>query len=144
MKCRDNRLAAGALSSVVELLSPATLINHEVQEFFAGLSAHSDVASELGAALTRLGEYQIFYSRQSEYGALYAVTAQIAFCGAAGMRDTYWRLRPSDLSIARATGASPASIGPEWVRIECFRDDWPNPDLPHWALRAYDYARTGT
>lgn len=119
------------------------LINTEAQEFFASLSAHSDVASELGAALKRLGEYEIVRANRLEYGAFYAVTTNIAFCGASGMHDTYWRLRPSDIAIALASGADPAPIGPDWVKIECFRADWPTPDLLHWALRAYDFARTG-
>jgi len=117
--------------------------NPEVQEFFAPLSAHSDLASELASSLKRLGEYEIVRANRLEYGACYAVTAQLAFCGASGMRDTYWRLRPGDVAIALESGAKPAPIGPDWVRIECFRADWPKPDLLHWALRAYDYARTG-
>ncbi|HZQ75378.1 MAG TPA: hypothetical protein VFB08_20885 [Burkholderiales bacterium] len=46
-------------------------------------------------------------------------------------------------AIALATGGVEAPIGPEWVRIELFRPHWPKPDLAHWALRAYDFARTG-
>ncbi|MEO7862492.1 MAG: hypothetical protein ABIU05_19070 [Nitrospirales bacterium] len=93
--------------------------------------------------MKRLGDYEVVRANAVEYGALYAVTSQVAFCGASGMRDTYWRLRPGDLAIAIASGAEPAPIGPEWVKIECFRFNWPRPDLSHWALRAYDYARTG-
>ena len=59
------------------------------------------------------------------------------------MYDTFWCLRPDDYKIAIATGAEPAPIGPEWVKITLFRADWPQPDLAHWALRAYDFARTG-
>lgn len=118
--------------------------NLEVQKFFAPLSAHSDVASELIGSLKRLAEYELVRANQLEYGAFYAITSQIAFCGASGMRDTYWKLRPSDVAIALASGAEPAPIGAYWVKIECFRADWPKPDLLHWALRAYDYARTGS
>ncbi len=119
------------------------LKNPEVKKFFKPLSAHSDVAEELLKSLRRLGEYEVVQANALEYGAFYAVTSQVAFCGASGMRDTYWRLRPSDRDIAIASGAEPASIGAEWIKIECFRSNWPNPDLMHWALRAYDYARTG-
>jgi len=119
------------------------LRNPEADRFFAPLSAHSDVGAEIIGALKRLGEYELVRANSIEYGAFYAVTSQVAFCGASGMRDTYWRLRPSDVSIAYASGAEPTSIGPDWVKIECFRSDWPKPDLLHWALRAYDYARTG-
>lgn len=122
---------------------PSMLTNTEAQHFFAPLSAHSDVATELAAAVKRLGEYEIVRANRLEYGALYAVTKNIAFCGASGMRDTYWRLRPGDIAIALSSGADPAPVGPDWVRIQCFRADRPTPDLSHWALRAYDFARTG-
>ena len=65
------------------------------------------------------------------------------FCGAAGMDATYWRLRPSDASVALQSGAESATIGAEWVKILSFRCDWPRPDLAFWALRAYDFARAG-
>jgi len=57
--------------------------------------------------------------------------------------DTFWRLRPGDYEIAIRSGAEPAPIGPEWVQFTLFRSDWPKADLAHWALRAYDFARTG-
>ena len=116
--------------------------NAEVIAFFAPLSAHSDVANELEAALKRLGDYRLaFMDRQ--FGALYAITEDIIFCGASGMNHTFFRLRPADLDTAFKTGAEPCGIGPEWVRIPLFRNDWPAPDLPFWALRAYDFAQTG-
>src|SRR3989304_1124463 len=118
------------------------LRNPEAEQFFETLSAHSDVGGEFLAALKRLGEYER-RGNIKEYGAPYAVTAGFVFWGAAGMSDTYWRLRPSDLKIAIATGAEPVTIGPEWVKITLFRSDWPKPDIAHWALMAYDFARTG-
>ena len=119
------------------------LKNSEVRTFFEPLSAHSDVATALLSSLKRLGEYEIVQANSNDYGAFYAVTSQIAFCGVSGMSDTYWRLCPSDVAISIVTGAERATMGPEWVKIECFRSDWPEPDLFHWALRAYNYARTG-
>jgi len=59
------------------------------------------------------------------------------------MDATYWRLRPLDLSVALRSGAEQAPIGSGWVQMISFRDDWPRPDLSFWALRAYNYARTG-
>ncbi len=119
------------------------LKNPEVERFFQPLSAHSDVAEEFLASLKQLGDFEIFQERKIEFGAIYVVTSQVAFCGTSGMRDTYWRLSQADAAIAVASGAEVASIGPGWVKIECFRSDWPKQDLNHWALRAYDYARTG-
>ena len=65
------------------------------------------------------------------------------FCAAAGMGPGFWRLRQADVDVALATGARRTELGPEWVEIELFQANWPKPDLAQWALRAYDYARTG-
>jgi hypothetical protein len=118
------------------------LQNPEAEAFFLPLSAHSDVTSELLTALRRLGEYEIRYAPRN-FGAAYAVTKSTLFCGAVAMKATYWRLRPKDVSVALATGAVRAPLGDDWVMIELFRSAWPRPDLPFWALRAYDFARTG-
>jgi hypothetical protein len=116
--------------------------NSEAEAFFLAQSAHSDVADELLTSLKPLGEYEVLYA-SGEYGAIFATTNGTVFCGAAGMNHTYWRLRPADYEVALATGAARAPIGPGWVTIELFRSDWPKPDLEFWALRAYDFARTG-
>jgi len=118
------------------------LHNPEVEKYFSKLSAHSDVAEEFLKSLKRLGDYQVSGGGK-DYAALYVVTKGLVFCAAAGMSETYWRLRPSDIKIARATGANPSAVGPEWVEVVLFRSDWPKPDIAHWALRAYDFARTG-
>jgi hypothetical protein len=114
------------------------------EAFFGPLSAHGDVAAELVSALakSKLGEYRT-HSAPREYGAVYGVTADTVFCGAAGMATTYWRLSSADRAIALATGATESEVGPEWVEITLFRSDWPTPDLPHWARCAYRYARSG-
>jgi hypothetical protein len=114
----------------------------DAERYFSKLSAHSDVAEEFRRALNRLGDYEV-RGRGDDFPALYAVTQGLIFGAAAGMDDTYWRLRPRDVTIALATGASVAAVGPGWVQITLFRGDWPKPDIAHWALRAYDYARTG-
>jgi hypothetical protein len=116
--------------------------NADVAAFFAPLSAHSDVALALETALKPLGDYRIaFMDRQ--FGALYALTEDTIFCAASGMNHTFFRLRPADIDTALATGAEPCGVGPEWVRMVLFRNDWPAPDLRFWALRAYDFAKTG-
>lgn len=115
--------------------------NPEAESFFRSLSAHDDVASAFTEALERLGEYRV-QRAPGEYGALYAVTKDTVFGGVAGQASTYWRLRPGDVATALACGATQA-IGPDWVELVLFRTNWPAPDLPFWALRAYDFARTG-
>ena len=118
------------------------LRNPEAEQFFSSLSAHSDVGDALFSSLKKLGEYET-RGNIKEFGAPFVITAETVFCGAAGMQDTFWRLRPDDHKIAIATGAEPAPIGKEWVKISLFRSDWPQPDLSHWSLRAYDFARIG-
>ena len=117
-------------------------LNPEAERFFLARSARDEVGSALIESLKPLGEYEVRGNLRA-YKSPYAVTAGIVFCGAAGTSDTFWRLRPADREIALATGAESAQIGAEWVRIALFRPNWPEPDLAHWALRAYNYARTG-
>jgi hypothetical protein len=118
--------------------------NPEAEAFFTALSAHDDVASELRSALSKakLGDCNVRCAPR-EYGAVFGVTADTVFCGAAGMATTYWRLSDADRAIALATGALKSTIGPEWVEVTLFRSDWPAPDLVHWGRCAYRYARTG-
>jgi hypothetical protein len=115
--------------------------NAEAEAFFVARSAHSDVASEFTAALAKLGQYEL-RSAPQDYGAQYAITADVVFGGAAGMASTYWRLSAEDRAIALATGAAETELGADWVEVRLFRADWPNPDLRHWALRAYGHARS--
>ena len=118
------------------------LLNPDAERFFLDRSAHDEVGTALLKSLERLGDYEV----RGDLGnckAPYAVTAGLVFCGASGMNDTYWRLRPADHAIALASGADPADLGPDWVRIALFRPGWPQVDLAHWALRAYEFARTG-
>jgi hypothetical protein len=114
--------------------------NPEAEQFFAPLSAHSDVTEKLHGALKRLGKYEI-RGNLKEYGAMYVVTAETVFCGAVGTNDVFFRLRPENYEIALATGAKPAPIGPGWVKIQLFRSNWPDPDIAFWTLKAYDFAR---
>jgi len=120
------------------------LQNPEIATYFDKLAAHSDASSEVLSAVKELGEYEVRYgSKPSEYPALYVVTRNIAFCAASGMCSTYWRLRPSDVDIAARTGADRTGLGPEWVEFKLYQLGWPKLDMPHWALRAYDFARKG-
>ena len=118
------------------------LVNPDAERFFLERSARDEVGTALIESLKPLGEYEV-RGELRRYKSPYAVTANIVFCGAAGTSDTYWRLRAEDVGIALATGAEQAPLGADWVKIPLFRPKWPKPDLGHWALRAYDYARTG-
>ena len=91
------------------------VVNPEAEQFFLSRSAHDGVGTALLESLKPLGEYEL-RGELRQYKSPYAVTANIVFCGAARRR---------------------------LVRIALFRPNWPKPDLGHWALRAYSYARTG-
>jgi hypothetical protein len=115
--------------------------NPEAESFFMARSAHDEVGVALLAALKPLGEYEL-RGDLGRYKSPCAVTRDTVFCGAAGMHDTFFRLAPRDRDVALKTGADPApEIGADWVRIALFRPDWPKPDLAHWAMRAYVFAR---
>ena len=125
------------------LLEKHALANPEAETFFLTRYARDEVGMAVIDSLKKCGEYEVRGDLRI-YRSPYAVTANVVFCGAAGMCDTFWRLRPRDRAIALASGAAEAVIGPEnWVRIELWRPNWPAPDLAHWALAAYDFARRG-
>ncbi len=132
----------GVSTSGELLLEKHALVNPEAEAFFLSRSARDEVGMALMDALKKCGEYEVRGDLRI-YRSPYAVTANVVFCGAAGMCDTFWRLSPRDRAIALESGAREADIGAEWMRIELWRPSWPAPDLAHWALRAYDFARTG-
>ena len=117
-------------------------MSNTAETFFTSRQAHSDVGELFCASLKRLGEYEIRGNLRS-FGAPYAVTSGVVFAGASDMSFVYYRLNAADRAIALHTGAETTNLGDEWVRLTLFRANWPQFDLKHWALRAYDYARTG-
>ena len=118
------------------------VLNPQAEAFFAGRSARDEVGTALLDALKKCGEYEVRGDLRI-YKSPYAITAGVVFCGAAGTSDAFFRLRPEDHRVALATGAEAAQVDDGWVRIALFRPNWPAPDLPFWALRAYNYARVG-
>ncbi len=111
-----------------------------VEEFFARRSAHGDLAEVFGRALGNLREYEL-HGGGPDYRAVYATTKGMAFGGATGVADTHWRLDAEDRAIALKSGGEASDLGANWVRIVLFRSHWPEPDLAHWARRAYAFAR---
>src|SRR5207237_5610832 len=71
------------------------IANPEAEQFFLSHSAHVEVGSAVIESLKPLGEYELRGELRG-HKSPYAVTANIVFCGAAGMSDTFWRLRPAD------------------------------------------------
>ena len=118
------------------------LLNPEAEAFFLGHSARDEVGTAFIESLQPLGEYEIRGDVRI-YKSPYSVTNNVVFGGGAGTSHVFYRLAPEDRDIALKTGAEQSELGPEWVRLELFRPNWPKPDLTHWARRAYVSARSG-
>ena len=119
-----------------------TSINRQVLDHVEGLSAHSDVADALRAALKPLGDVQIFCPDWQQYRYVIASTKGIIFAVAVGMNTTGFRLDERMKARALASGAVPyAECSAQWVSFTLFRDDWPKVDIDFWARKAYVAAR---
>jgi hypothetical protein len=119
-----------------------TSINRQVLDHLEGLSAHSDVAEALTAALRPLGDVQIFCPDCQQYRYVVGSTKGIIIALAVGMNTTGFRLDERMKARALASGGAPLpECGPGWVAFTLFRDDWPRIDLEFWARKAYVAAR---
>jgi hypothetical protein len=119
-----------------------TSINRQVLDHLEGLSAHSDVADALIAALKPLGDVQIFCPDWQQYRYVVASTEGIIIALAVGMNTAGFRLDERMRARALASGGvSYAECGEQWVSFTLFRDDWPKVDIEFWARKAYVAAR---
>jgi hypothetical protein len=119
-----------------------TSINRQVLAHLEGLSAHSDVAEALGAALEPLGDVQTFCPDMQQYRYVVASTKGIIIALAVGMDTLGFRLDERMKGRALASGGVPYSAcGAQWVSFTLFRDDWPRIDIEFWARKAYVAAR---
>ena len=119
-----------------------TSINRQVLNHVEGLSAHSDIAEALSAALKPLGDVQIFCPDWQQYRYVVASTKGIIIALAAGMNTTGFRLDERMKARALASGGVPyPECGDQWVSFTLFRDDWPKIDIEFWARKAYVAAR---
>jgi hypothetical protein len=58
------------------------------------------------------------------------------------MNQVGFRLDPHLKARALETGATAwPECGEDWACFTLFRDDWPTPDLPFWARKAYVFAQ---
>lgn len=119
-----------------------TSVNRQVLSHLDGLSAHSDVAEALGAALEPLGDVQLFRPDPQQYRYVVASTKGIIIAFAVGMNTTAFRLDERMKARALASGGMPyPACGDQWVSFTLFRDDWPKIDIEFWARKAYIAAR---
>lgn len=119
-----------------------TGINSQVLDHVEGLSAHSDIAAALSAALNPLGDVQIFCPDWQQYRYVVASTKGVIIALAVGMNTTGFRLDERMKARALASGGVPyPECGDQWVSFTLFRDDWPKIDIEFWARKAYVAAR---
>lgn len=126
---------------------PAPLINHinaPVLAHVRDLSAHSDIAEMLAAAVEPLGEVQVFCPDAPVYRYVAVSTNGIIFGFAVGMNTIAFRLDTRMKLRALKTGATAyPECGDDWVSVLPLGSDgdWPAVDLRFWALKAYVHAR---
>ena len=119
-----------------------TSINRQVLNHVEGLSAHSDIAEALCAALQPLGDVQIFCPNYQQYLYVIASTKGIIIALAVGMSTVAFRLDERMKARALTSGGLPyVECGKEWVSFTLFRNDWPKMDVEFWARKAYVAAR---
>src|SRR3990172_2758008 len=103
-----------------------TSINRQVLNHVDGMSAHSDVADALEAALKPLGDVQIFCPDLRQYRYVVASTKGVIIALAIGMNTIGFRLDERMKARALASGGVLyPECGNEWVSFTLFRDDWP-------------------
>jgi len=119
-----------------------TSINRQVLDHLEPLSAHSDVAEALSAAVEPLGDVQIFCPDLQQYQYVVASTKGIIIALAVGMNTVGFRLDDRMKTHALASGGVPyPECGKRWVSFTLFRSDWPKVDIEFWARNAYVAAR---
>jgi len=119
-------------------------LNQRVLAYVKDLSAHSDVADTLLAAIKPLGDVQVFCPNVAAYRYVIVSTKGVIFGFAVGMDTIAFRLDKRMKSRALATGGIVCpECGAEWVAVMHRRpdSDWPAVDVRFWALKAYVNAR---
>ena len=126
---------------------PTTLINRinaPVLAHVKDLSAHSDIAGLLLAAVKPLGDGQVFCPDALTYRYVVVASNGIIFGFAVGMNTIAFRLDVRMKLRALKTGAAACpDCGGDWVSVLPLGSDadWPAVDLRFWALKAYVHAR---
>lgn len=118
--------------------------NRKVFEYLKDLDCHSDIIEPLVTAVKPLGDVQTF-TPNKPCGYFAVSTKGIIFGFAIGMDTIAFRLNTLFKQRALISGAGDYSVcGPEWVRFQPFRSDWPRPDWKFWARKAYVDVRETT
>ncbi len=139
MTAGTRRVNGGELSALLDADS-----NGDVMRYLAAHqpSCHDDTADALLRAAEGCGEWVAYSPSFEQYRYVALVTNRRIFALGIGQRSVCCRLPQALRTTAVQTGAVAAGeIGPDWVRFDLFRTDWPRPDLAFWMLRAYAGAR---
>lgn len=125
-------------------LSLQTETNAPVLAWLADKSAHDEVASALVGATRALGDVVTYCPDPKQFRYVVTATRGTIFGVAEGMSSVSFRLDPTFHARALQHGATEApALGPAWASFTLFRSDWPQPDLPFWAMKAYCALREG-
>ena len=119
--------------------------NREVLRYLAEHrpSCHSDPGGALIKSAEKCGEWIAYSPSFANCAYVALITRRRIFALGIGQRTVCYRLSASSHAIALQTGATElAELGTEWACFELYRPDWPQADLPFWALQAYVNART--
>jgi hypothetical protein len=126
---------------------PATLMgppNEAVFAYLRSLSAHSDIAAPLCAAVAPLKDVLLHCSDRERFGYVTASVAGKVFAFAAGMHGVALRLSPADAERARASGGEAVEgLGTEWVLLPLFGDGGFAGRLDSFVRLAHERAHTG-
>ena len=139
MRAGTRIVNGGELSALVDADSNSDVIKYlgEYQP-----SCHDDTADALLRSAEGCGEWVAYSPSFEQYRYVALVTNRRVFALGIGQRSVCYRLPHALRATAVQTGAVVAGeIGPDWVRFDLFRADWPEPDLAFWTLRAYAGAR---
>lgn len=134
------RVDGGALEEHVDAVR-----NQDVLTFLERTQpcCHSDNGAVLvDAAIAMGGEWTRYCPSLLEYRYIALIANRQVFALGLGMNSLFFKLPDSLYPTALAIGATPVpAIGSQWVEINLFRSEWPDPDIPFWTLKAYDAAR---
>ncbi len=139
MTAKTRLVSGGDLSALVDTDSNSDVIEY-LREHQP--SCHDDTAEALLRAAEGCGEWVAYSPSFAQYRYVALVTNRRIFALGIGQRSVCYRLPQAFRTTAVQTGAAIAGeIGPDWIRFDLFRSEWPRPDLAFWTLRAYACAR---
>ncbi len=117
--------------------------NRAILSYLEGLSAHSDVAMPLYAAVRELSGAAIYCPDTDAYGYVVAYANGRIFAFAEGMHGLTLRLPPESVTAAAGKGATPSTSGDGWHFFPLFGAAGFEAGISDWVALAYSHALRG-